>query len=188
MDDLVDRYRRAVDQFGSRVRLVTPHHLDLPTPCSDWTVRDLLNHVVGENAWMVPLLAGSTIAEVGGRLDGDLLGTDPAAAWEEAAAAAVAAAAEDGALERTVHVSFGDIPGGEYVAQVTTDHVIHAWDLARAVSGDEHLDEELAEFAFRYLEPQVEGWREAGAFGPAVDVPAGAGTQRRLLGLTGRDA
>lgn len=188
MPDLVELYRRAVDEFGGRVQAVTPEQWHLETPCADWDVRQLVNHVLGENAWLVPLLAGSTIDEVGDRLNGDLLGDDPVAAWANAAAAATAAAEGEGVLDRVVHVSFGDIPGREYLSQVTTDHVIHSWDLARAVGGDERLDPELVEFANGYLEPQAEQWRAAGAFGARVDVSPAAGAQERLLALTGRGA
>ncbi|MGH9178326.1 MAG: TIGR03086 family metal-binding protein [Acidimicrobiales bacterium] len=186
MDELVGLYRQALEGFGARVAAVRDDQWERPTPCADWSVRQLVNHVVGENAWAVPLLAGRTIADVGDQLDGDLLGADPVAAWQYTASPAVAAASADGALERTVHVSFGDISGREYLSQITTDHVVHAWDLARGAGGDEALDPELVAFAYEYIEPQVEGWRAAGAFGPSVDVPKSASLQDRLLGLTGR--
>lgn len=186
MDDLITRYRLAVEAFGGQLQAVGAGQWGQPTPCADWDVRQLVNHVAGENAWAVPLLGGATIAEVGDRFDGDLLGDDPVRTWRQLAEAAVAAAGEDGVLERTVHVSFGDIPGREYLSQVTVDHVVHGWDLARAVGGDEQLDAGLVDFAYAYLEPQAEAWRSAGAFGPRVEVDPGAGAQARLLGLAGR--
>lgn len=187
-DDVVALYRRAVEHFGTRVRLVAAGQWELPTPCSEWNVRQLVNHLAGENAWAVPLLAGATIAEVGDSLDGDLLGDDPAGEWDRLAAAATAAAGGDGVLERTVHVSFGDIPGREYLSQLTIDHVIHGWDLARAMGVEEHLDAGLVDFAYRSLSPQAEGWRSAGVLGPAVEVASDASTQDRLLALAGRGA
>lgn len=186
MADVVALYRRAVEEFGRRVHAVADDRWRRPTPCADWNVHQLVNHVVGENAWLVPLLAGSTIADVGDRLDGDLLGDDPRRAWDEAASAAVAAAGEDGVLDRVVHVSFGDISGREYLSQVTSDHVIHAWDLARGAGGDERLDADLVAFASGYLEPQADAWRAGGVFGPAVEVAPDADAQTRLLGVTGR--
>jgi uncharacterized protein (TIGR03086 family) len=179
---------RAVDGLARRLSDVRSDQWDQPTPCADWDVRTLLHHVVGEFLWMPPLLAGQTIAEVGDRFDGDILGERPQEAASAAAAEALQAAGEPGALERTVHLSFGDVPGGDYLNQVTSDVVIHTWDLARAVGGDEHLDEALVAEVTAYLLPQVDGWRAAGAFGPAVEVAAGADPQTTLLAATGRSA
>src|SRR5215217_7216662 len=110
MAGLVELYARAVDQFGPRVAAVGDRW-PAPTPDADWDVRALVNHVLNENLWAPPLLKGMTIAEVGDRFDGDQLGDDPQATWAAAAAASVASVRGDGALDRTVHVSFGDISG-----------------------------------------------------------------------------
>ncbi len=187
MTDLVDLHRRSVEEFGRRVREVSDDQWSADTPCTDWDVRALVNHLVNENKWTVELLEGKTIEDVGNRLDGDLLGDEPQAAWEESAREATASAAEPGALERTVHVSFGDIPGRDYIAQLTLDHVIHCWDLARGIGGDDKLDPELVEFAYEYFLPQAEAWRQGGALGPAVEVSDDADTQAKLLAIAGRD-
>ena len=126
--------------------------------CSDWTVRDLVRHLVYEELWAPPLFEGRTVADVGDRFEGDILGADPQAAWKEAAAAALAPVSSD-LLDRTIHLSFGDFPGREYLGQLTADHVIHAWDLARGLGGDERLDPELVEFVHTLMAPQVEKWR-----------------------------
>ena len=70
-------FRRAVAEFDGRVRQIGAHQWQAPTPDEDWSVRDLVNHVVGEDLWAPLLLAGSTIAEVGDRFDGDVLGAEP---------------------------------------------------------------------------------------------------------------
>ena len=142
---LAELHSRAVDGFGARVEAVAPGQWGDPTPCSDWDVRTLVNHLVNENAWTAPLFKGATIAEVGDRFDGDLLGDDPKGAWADSAVEAKAAVSEQGALARTVHLSFGDTPAPEYVMQLTADYVVHAWDLARAVGADERLDPELVD-------------------------------------------
>jgi uncharacterized protein (TIGR03086 family) len=183
--DVVDLFERAVDQFGRLVGQVG-NRWQAPTPDADWDVRALVNHVLSENLWVPPLLDGMTVGQVGGRFDGDQLGDDPVAAWDEAARMSVAAVGGEGALGRTVHVSFGDIPGKDYVSQLVCDHLIHGWDLARAIGADERLDPQLVEFSYGYLAPQAEDWRAAGAFGPKVDLPAGADRQAELLALTGR--
>src|SRR6201984_3284897 len=137
--DIPAMFGRAVAEFDARLGQIGDHQWRDPTPDEDWTVRDLVNHVVGEDLWAPPLLAGSTIAEVGDRFDGDVLGADPLAAWIAASAGAVRAAGQDGAMDRIVHLSFGDFPGREYAQQLLADHLIHAWDLARAIGADERL-------------------------------------------------
>ncbi|HEY7875797.1 MAG TPA: TIGR03086 family metal-binding protein [Actinomycetota bacterium] len=188
MSEIVELYRRAVDQFDGLVAQIRDDQWSSSTPCTDWDVRALVNHVVYEDLWMPPLLAGKTIEDVGDRFEGEVLGDDPHRAWKDAAESAVSASGEDGVLERTVHLSFGDVPGREYVSQVLTDHVIHAWDLARGIGAKERLEPELVDFAKRYLEPQAEAWRAGGAFGQEVKVPSHADTQTKLLALTGRKA
>ena len=185
MAGALEMYRRSVEGFGQRVLAVGSDDWDRPTPCSDWSVRDLVNHLVSEELWAPPLFEGRTIAEVGDRFEGDLLGADPQGAWKAAAAPALDAATKD-VLDRTVHLSFGDVPGREYIGQLTADHVIHAWDLARGTGGDERLDPELVEFVHAFLAPQVEAWQSAGVFAPPVEVPAGADLQTKLLAMTGR--
>lgn len=184
---LVGLYERAVEEFGRRVPLIGDDQWGGPTPDTEWDVRALVNHVLAEDLWAPPLFEGLTIAEVGDRFDGDQIGDDASAAWAKAAEEAIAAVRQPGALDRIVHVSFGDISGREYVSQLTCDHIIHGWDLARAIGADERLDPELVAFASDFLSPQLEGWRMAGVFGPPVDVGADADPQARLLGLTGRD-
>lgn len=186
MSDVVALYRRAMDGFGDLVRSVRGAQWDAPTPCTGWTVRDVANHVLAENRWVPPMMEGRTVAEVGDAFDGDLVGDDPGRAWDEAAEAALAAMAEPGALERTVHLSFGDYSGRFYLGQLLSDHVIHRWDLARALGADEQLDHDLVRFAYAELVPQFEAWRRAGAFGPKVEVPEGADLQTKLLAESGR--
>jgi uncharacterized protein (TIGR03086 family) len=185
MSGAIDMYRRSVEEFGQRLMAIGPDDWARRTPCTDWSVRDLVRHLIYEDLWAPPLLAGATIADIGDRFEGDILGADPQAAWKDAANAALAAASED-ALGRTVHLSFGDFPGGEYLGQLTADHTIHAWDLARGIGGDERLDPELVEFVRAFMEPQVEQWAAAGVFAPPVPVPGDADLQTKLLALTGR--
>ncbi|MBO1415883.1 TIGR03086 family metal-binding protein [Streptomyces sp. FH025] len=178
-------YSEALAAFGERVRLITPDQWDSPTPCTDWSVRDLVNHLVNEQLWVPELLMGATIAEVGGRFDGDLLGDDPATAWTEAAEAARQAWAVPGATELTVHLSYGDTSGQYYLDQLTTDLVIHSWDLAEGIGRHTRLPEDLVEFALG----EFAGYGDlsgSGLFDKPLPVSADADPQTRLLALTGR--
>ena len=139
-----------------------------------------------EDLWAPPLLAGSTIAEVGDRFEGDVLGAEPKAAWAAASAAAVRAVQADGTMDRIVHLSFGDFPGSEYTLQLFADHVIHAWDLARAIGADEHLDDELVASCATWFEAVEEAYRSAGAIAERPPVPGHADAQTLLLARFGR--
>ncbi|HUR48487.1 MAG TPA: TIGR03086 family metal-binding protein [Acidimicrobiales bacterium] len=176
----------ASEGFERRLDLVAPEDWDKPTPCGQWSVRELVNHVAAELLWMPSLFQGRTIAEVGDRFDGDVLGSDPVGTWRSAAADAAAASSEEGALERIVHLSFGDFPGQAYAGQVTSDVIIHTWDLARAIGVDDQLGDEPMRFLMSFLDPQIEEWRNAGAFGPASNDDGDGSDQDRFLARTGR--
>src|SRR5687768_11810504 len=106
MADIAALFPRAVSEFDRRVLAVGDDHWSQPTPCADWDVRALVNHLVYENRWAVPLLQGATIAEVGDQFEGDLVGDDPKGAWADASSASVEAASGEGLLSDTVHLSF----------------------------------------------------------------------------------
>ncbi|MDN5857920.1 MAG: TIGR03086 family metal-binding protein [Pseudonocardia sp.] len=184
--DVPEIYARCSSAFSDRVHLVDDRW-DAPTALPGWSVRALVNHLVNEERWTPELFAGATVDEVGDRFDGDLLGADPIATFDEAAAAALRTVQDAGAMDRTVHLSFGDRPGSEYALQLSADHLVHAWDLARALGTDERLDEEVVEALLGwYVGETEELYRRIGVIGPRVDVPAGTGAQAELLGRFGR--
>jgi uncharacterized protein (TIGR03086 family) len=186
--DIIELHRRAVREFEDRVESIPGDVWSRPTPCLDWDVRALVNHVAGEDRWTVPLLEGKTIDQVGDALDGDLVGAEPRHAAREAMDEAIAAFAAPGVLNRTVHLSFGDAPAEEYAWQLFADHLIHAWDLAAATDGDNRLDPELVDACGEWFGPMEEMYRKAGAIGTRPDLPADADAQARLLAAFGRAA
>jgi uncharacterized protein (TIGR03086 family) len=115
-----------------------------------------------------------------------MLGSDPAAAYRDSAAAAAAAFRRPGALDAPCAVSYGPVPGSVYAGHRFFDVLIHGWDLAVASGQDPALDPELVEACREIIEPQLDGFRAAGAVGPALEVPAGASAQTRFLALLGR--
>lgn len=174
-------------EFDSRLRQVRPGQWDRPTPCAEWSVHDLVNHLVREQLWAPELLAGCTVDQVGDRFDGDQLGDDPLHSWVLAAGAAREAWIAPGALDKPVQLSAGETPAEEYGWQMTTDLAVHAWDLARALGVDERIDPGLAEAVLAYVEPNADEWTASGLFAPPVPVPPDADAQTRLLALLGRE-
>jgi uncharacterized protein (TIGR03086 family) len=186
MTDLPELHRRALQWFGERVHQVRDDRWHAATPCADWDVRQLVNHVTGETLWTVPIFEGKTVADVGDRFDGDVLGEDPAAAWDAGAAPAIEAVHGEGAMDRIVHLSFGDVPGSEYAWQLFADHLVHGWDLARAIGADDRMDPELVEACARWFTEREDLYRSIGVIADRPAVPEDADGQTRLLSMFGR--
>ncbi|KOX07906.1 TIGR03086 family metal-binding protein [Nocardiopsis sp. NRRL B-16309] len=184
MPELIDLHATAMGEFDRRVRAVGTADWGRPTPCRDWDVHDLVDHLVTEQLWVPHLLSGGRVRDLAEDLAGDNLGEEPAATWAIASREARLAWLSPGALERTVHLSMGDAPGEHYLWEMTFDLAVHAWDLARAVGADERLDPGLV--------AELRVWTGDRPLGPApmfeapAAVPDGASPQDRLLALTGR--
>jgi uncharacterized protein (TIGR03086 family) len=187
-DVTLSRFTSAIAEFDRRVRAVRPDQWHNATPCTEWDVRALVNHLVTEQLWVPLLLDGATVEDVGNRFDGDQLGDDPVVAWASAAAAAQEAFATAGALRRSVELSYGRRPADGYCQEMTLDLTVHAWDLARGIKVDERLDEELVGDVLAFIEPQVDQLVDTGMFAPPVAVGDDADAQTRLLALLGRRA
>ena len=183
---VVELHAKAVEVFRSLVNAVPAQAWSAPTPCVEWDVRALVNHVAGEELWTVPLLEGRTIAEVGNRFDGDILGAEPADAVDSAAKAAVGAFEAPGASEGTVHLSFGDTPASEYAMQLIADHVIHGWDLAAATGADRRINDVLVAVLTDWYAEREDLYRGAGIVSERPPITA-TSAQDQLLVAFGRD-
>lgn len=188
MSDLVELFGRATDGFGRHVHAVDAAQWHDPTPCTDWDVRMLVNHVTVEQLWVPPLVGGARVDEVGTRFDGDRLGDDPVGTWDVAVAASTDAFGAPGALARPVSLAAGEKEAAEYCWEMTTDALIHSWDLARGIGADDTLDPELVDLVYERILPIAEHLHETGLFAPPVPVPADAPKQTKLLALFGRRA
>lgn len=181
-----DDLARAVQRFGQKVHAIGDDRWTHDTPCTEWDVRALLNHLVNEALWVKPLLDGLTIEEVGSRLDGDLLGNDPIAAFDRAAAEATASATAPGAAERIVHISAGDAPAAEYLSQLYADFVVHGWDLARGIGADDMIDAGDAAAIYEQMKPMEDAMKSWGMYGDKIEVAEETDIQTKLLALFGR--
>jgi uncharacterized protein (TIGR03086 family) len=190
-EDLVAAYA----EFRSRLRLVRPDQWNQATPCREWSVRSLVNHVVlGELSYAL-LLRGGTGEAFLAIQDQDVLGPDPVAAYERSTAECLSAFHEPGALDRVLDYPLGAIPGGQLLGLRLTETIVHTWDLARAVDADDHLDPYLVEWIYHHLDWTYRGVAESPIAdrtehlffaGPPEDIPASASLQDRLLHRLGR--
>jgi uncharacterized protein (TIGR03086 family) len=185
---VTELHQRSVKGFAALLDALDGTSWAGPTPCLDWDVRALVNHIVYEDLWTVPLMEGATLDEVGDRFEGDLLGDNPVAAARSACETATMATASGVVAGRTVHLSFGDTPAEEYAYQLAADHVIHGWDLAAAIGADRTIDPELVAELTPWFAEREELFRAAGAIGERPSDPASTDDpQARLLIAFGRD-
>lgn len=186
MSEVTARFERATAHFGDLVHKIGADQWSASTPCSGWDVRALVNHLVNEARWAPPLLKGQTIEQVGDRFDGDLLGADPVTSYDDALSAMHTAIEAPGALESTVHLSYGETPTEDYLGQMTCDFVVHSWDLARGIGADDTLDPDMVQWVDAVARPQADMLAASGLFDPPVDVAPDADPQTKLLALFGR--
>ncbi|MEX2293987.1 MAG: TIGR03086 family metal-binding protein [Acidimicrobiales bacterium] len=184
--DIAEVHATALDATGVIVAGVGESQWALPTPCDDWDVRTLVNHIVTGNEWAAELAGGKSIEEVGDRLDGDVLGDDALVAYNESARRAAAAFRAPGALVAPCAVSYGPVPGEVYAGHRLLDTLLHGWDVAKATNQPTNLDPSLVKAALAVLIPQADLLAGSGAFGTSTDPGEDADPQVRLLALTGR--
>ena len=182
--DVRSLFRDAVGFWSEQASKVEDPAGPCPPRARDWDVRALVNHLVGEERWARPLLEGKTIAEVGDAFDGDVLGEDPLSAVIEAAYDAVAAV--DALLPgiATVHLSYGDDSAEDYVWQLTSDHLIHAWDLGTALGRPVVMPPALVSAVAQWFAPMESLYRQGGAI--AERAPSDGTAQGDLLAAFGR--
>ena len=176
----------ANDEFARRLRLVGPDDWQRPTPCSEWDVRALVNHVVGANLRYQLLLHGAPSEQVERTRTVDHLGHDALASFVATADGVIACFHEDGALQRTAHHPAGDRTGRDLLSMRVLDAAIHGWDLARAIGADETLCHDVVIFLLAYTADLDFGPHQR-AFAPAdAEVPRNASPQDQLLHRLGR--
>ena len=166
-DELVDHHRRARDGFTAVVETVNGRWSS-PSPCTEWDGRDVLEHVIGfhDELLLKPLGAKPERPK-----------DDPKRRW------AVTADALDGALADPAAVD----QHGTVLPLLTTDTLVHTWDLAKAIGIDVALDAELCEIALERAIANQERLAASDMFSPSVPVSDAASVQDRLLGMLGRD-
>lgn len=186
--DLKEFYLKAGDLADRYVSGIKMDQWNDQSNCEKWTVRDLVNHLTGENFWVSELLLGKTVSEVGNVFDGDLLKDDPVSVWKQSLDESNSAVSDLDNLERVVHLSFGDFPASEYLEQLILDRTIHGFDIAKSTGQETKLPDFLVEHIYKVFLPRERELRESGAFGERKKVSDSADTQIKLLAVLGRDA
>ncbi len=188
--DPITALTTSINEFESRLRQVGHDQWDLPTPCSEWTVRDLVNHILLGTRMTVELLDGTSKDEVISRLGDDLMNNndDPVGSFVGLAGQMRQGFAADGGLEGTVDHPMGELPRTTFIGFRILDNATHAWDLARATGAPETLDGDLVQRMWDDIQPMAGGLGDLGIFGDSASGTIGddAPLQVRFLDLVGR--
>ncbi|MEV4109397.1 TIGR03086 family metal-binding protein [Nonomuraea sp. NPDC049695] len=184
MTTVTDQIDRALDMTGAIVKGITDDRLSAPALCPGWDVRAELNHLVGGMRIFAAELTGT---DAGADHDSDWLGTDPYGAFATAADLDRAAWHRPDALEGTVRLGFGAVPGRMAALIHLTELLVHGADLAVATDQEHLVDQESCADLLTIMQGMdFDAFRQPGMFGPALPAPAGALAHHRLLAFLGR--
>jgi uncharacterized protein (TIGR03086 family) len=189
----IDQLATALGGAEPIIGAVGPDEWELPTPCSEWTVRNVANHLVSSNLLFARVLGGEQLPpreELIAASRVDRLGDDPVQAFRDSATAVLTAFRSEEALTRTVTVPAGTVPGQVALQLRIVEALVHGWDIARATGRRADFPEEIVQQALGFTRAQLGrlgGARAGGApFAPPQPVADDAPALDRLAALLGR--
>jgi uncharacterized protein (TIGR03086 family) len=186
--DSVALMKQVIASTDKVVKGTDPSQLGLPSPCTEWTVRDVINHITGGSTMFAVCVEEGSVPDdlLGKLMAGDSLGDDYVGAWESASTRAMATFEAPGALDKMVKLPFGEMPAGVAVNIAVFDVLTHAADIANATGqtiDDTTLVETALEVGHQMIGPDL---RVPGVFDPEQPAPEGATPTVRLLAFAGR--
>ena len=173
--DLLDLYDRASAWTSLKVSGAT-EQLDTTTPCDEWDVRTLMNHMLDTQKYFVGAARGED-ASPPSPTPPELLGDDPVADFERARAETLTVYGKAGVIEKT----------GPSLGIAFSDQLLHGWDLAKATNQDATMPDGLPEAAYEMIHGRFTEDQRKGVFKPEIKVGPDASAQDKLLAYTGRD-
>jgi uncharacterized protein (TIGR03086 family) len=178
LDELLPLLHGLVDR-------ISPEQLDDRTPCVNFTVTGVLEHMIGGATAFAPMFRGEGQR---GSQGADATTGTLQDRWRAAMVDLLDAVHSEGAAERTIAAPFGEVPGAVFARFVAFDGLVHGWDLATATgqryAPREELVREVDGFARQALAPQM---RDGDTFGAETEAPADAGVLDRLVAFSGRE-
>ncbi|KAG1648475.1 hypothetical protein GQR58_029793 [Nymphon striatum] len=185
-NDVVDLYVEALAAFGTVVQDLADHEWDLPTPATEWNVKQLVAHVVFGEAQLPTVLDGQA-ADTQASFNVEMLGSSPIAAWRGTALRAIEAAKAPGIADKVLELDRGSVAVRDLLGYRITDNVVHAWDLLVAAGRPEPIREDLAEWLLDFWKPKA-AQLTGTEFFAAPTQPQSDSPSDRLLALLGRSA
>ncbi|GGO54495.1 TIGR03086 family metal-binding protein [Streptomyces lasiicapitis] len=193
---LLSHFDTAAEGFSdrlSRLRAMPDTCWENATPCTEWNVRQLVNHMIQGSRIYTSLLRGGSSAEFMTNLDHEALDGDLVTTYRDAVAECRAAFHAVGALDQIVDYPFEPVPGRQLLGLYVVDAITHTWDLARAVQLDERLDAHTVRWILDNFPWIYHGVSESPLtdsnryYGPPTEAPTSDTSQQgRLLHTMGR--
>jgi uncharacterized protein (TIGR03086 family) len=172
----------ALAAVGDLVQKIRPDQWTAPTPCSDWDVRGVVEHLVGMNLVFAAMLTERPLP----RRETDRLGNDPVRAFDGSAAELLVAFRQPGIGDRVFEGPRGRATGSERLQIRLYDLLAHGWDLGRAIGAPFEVPDDLALRSLAFARIQVPDQDRHGRFDPAKPVAADAPGIDRLAAFLGR--
>lgn len=177
----------AQSQFEQALRRVSDDQWRAPTPCTDWTVYQVANHVVAAGDYFIALLEGESKEHALERLlAADVLQPNPVSAFVAKRQRVLAAFSAPGALEKIGHHVLADMTGAQLLHGCITETAVHTWDINKATASDQAIDEQLANVALATMKQLAPIFAANGFAAPSVEIASDAPVQDRLIALSGR--
>jgi uncharacterized protein (TIGR03086 family) len=168
--DVISALEQSYDQTAKLVAGLMPSELEAPSPCAGWDVRATVNQ-------------GQTADEDAG----DVIGDDASLAVTAAAKENIASWRQPGAFEGDRSYSFGTFPATGAAMLNLEEVVVHNWDVAKATDRELVIEPAVGQMIYDWgVSIPLDDFRDHGAFGPEVTLPASASIVDRLVGLLGR--
>ncbi len=186
----LDALALATSTFVDMLTQVGEAQMHLATPCEEWDVRALIEHVSMGSEMAIALIDGASKEEALEYRDREFGGDDPISSCRSAVGAQMTRMRTVTDWDAVVHHPVGDVPASQLIGFRIGDLTLHAWDLAIAIGADAGLPEDLAGVVYESMKPMEPFIGQIGLFGegPSGEVGDDADVQRRLLDLTGRRA
>ena len=188
MTDQVQNTQRALDTAHGMIESASPAALSKSTPCGEWDARALIEHMIGVVQNFNAAFGGAQLTPPTSQGTAGLAGDNPAAAYRQSADALMQAIRKPGALDQSIKLPFGEMPGNQAINIVIGDQSIHTWDLAKALGKPFSMDEDLASSILAMMHGLLTPDRRGPGKGFAEEVPCSenAPVQDRLMAFSGR--
>jgi uncharacterized protein (TIGR03086 family) len=177
--ELLDRSFAAVEALIDNIR---PQQLSAPTACTEWTVREVVRHLIGMNLVFAAMLA----AEPPPRRGDDVADADLSQEYRDSAVRLLAVFSRPGVLDQIFQGPLGNASGSDRLKIRLYDLLAHGWDIARATEQPVALPEDAAELALDFVQHQLSDVARSGRFGPAQFAPPDAPAIGQLVAYLGR--